>query len=94
VNFPANRPAKKTPFTIYKRENEANSQADFSKQPTLIAGETGDMEFFSINKDFDMPEENYNCQWVTLHDSHAVQILNIIFRLGTSQHYTTHPQDP
>jgi DNA-directed RNA polymerase I subunit RPA49 len=63
VNFPANRPSKKTPFKVYRREEDMDSEKDFSKQATLIAGETGDMEFYSFNKDLlDVPEENYTCQ--------------------------------
>lgn len=61
VNFPANRPSKKTPFKVYRRENDTE-ELDFARQETLIAGETGDMEFYSVNKDLGIPEENYTCQ--------------------------------
>lgn len=47
---------------MYRREDDGNEQAEFAKQSTLIAGETGDMEFYSVNKDLGIPEENYNCQ--------------------------------
>jgi hypothetical protein len=52
VNFPANRPSKKTPFKVYRRENDTE-ELDFARQ---------DMEFYSVNKDLGIPEENYTCQ--------------------------------
>jgi len=46
---------------VYRRENDTE-ELDFARQETLIAGETGDMEFYSVNKDLGIPEENYTCQ--------------------------------
>ncbi|EIW69501.1 hypothetical protein M231_03219 [Tremella mesenterica] len=47
VNFPSIRPSKTIPFTLYSRTPE--STLPLNKQPTLLAGETEDVEFFSVN---------------------------------------------
>lgn len=61
VNFTAIKPSKKTQFKLFGLDSEQNSSAEFGKQHTIIAAETGDMEFYSVNKDSD-DAEDYNCQ--------------------------------
>lgn len=92
---------------MYKREDQgSSSNAEFAKQPTLIAGETGDMEFFSVNKDLDLPEENYNCQYLPALYDPSTQSLVVapsaptyimvqrVKRLKSMGHQTTHPSNP
>ncbi|EJT47276.1 hypothetical protein A1Q1_03905 [Trichosporon asahii var. asahii CBS 2479] len=63
VNFPAVRPSKNTPFDIYSREDDPSSSA-ITKQHTLIAGETEDVEYFSTNRDRYQAGEGHDCQYV------------------------------
>ena len=62
VNFPSIRPAKTVPFTLYSRD--VASTSDLTKQQTLIAGETEDVEFFSTNRDRQTGGEGGDCQYV------------------------------
>ncbi|WWC69617.1 uncharacterized protein I206_103560 [Kwoniella pini CBS 10737] len=62
VNFPSVRPSKNTPFTIYTRD--VGSSSDITKQHTLIAGETEDVEFFSTNRDHNLNTEGSDCQYL------------------------------
>jgi DNA-directed RNA polymerase I subunit RPA49 len=54
VNFPSVRPSKSTPYTVYSRE--IGSSKEIAKQRTCIAGETEDVEFFSLNRDYPSSE--------------------------------------
>ncbi|KAL1411208.1 DNA-directed RNA polymerase I subunit rpa49 [Vanrija albida] len=63
VNFPSVRPSSKTPFQIYSRDPSATT-ADITKQRTLIAGETEDVEYFSTNRDYNTGGEGSDCQYV------------------------------
>lgn len=63
VNFPAIKPNKKVPFTIYSRDS-APSTSDITKQRTLIATETEDVEFFSTNRDRIVSGEGSDCQYL------------------------------
>jgi hypothetical protein len=58
VNFPSVRPAASTPFTIYRKDGSSTAE-EFSKQSTMIAGETADVEYFSVNQD---GAQDYQCQ--------------------------------
>jgi DNA-directed RNA polymerase I subunit RPA49 len=71
VSFPAVRPAKTTPYKVYRRDKTSNATTDITKQQTCIAAETGDVEFFSFNKDLPdaAREEHYSCQYVILFSS-------------------------
>jgi hypothetical protein len=63
VNFSAIRPSKSTPFKVYRRDQASDNSTDITKQQTCIAGETGDVEFFSFNKDMpDAKDDHYACQ--------------------------------
>lgn len=63
VNFPAIRPANKTPFKLYKRDRDLSSDASLADQQTVIACETRDVEFYSINKDMaDRSNEQFACE--------------------------------
>ena len=64
VNFPSIRPSKSVPFTLYSRD--VASTSDLTKQQTLIAGETEDVEFFSTNRDRQTGAEGGDCQYVPL----------------------------
>lgn len=57
------RPSKNTPFDIYSREDDPSSSA-ITKQHTLIAGETEDVEYFSTNRDRYQAGEGHDCQYV------------------------------
>lgn len=59
VNFPSVRPSKETPWTIYSRE--VGSSTDLAKQRTVVAGETEDVEYFSLNRDYPSNEAT-DCQ--------------------------------
>lgn len=59
VNFPSVRPSKDTPWTIYSRE--VGSSAELAKQRTVVAGETEDVEYFSLNRDYPSNEAT-DCQ--------------------------------
>ncbi|KLT40443.1 RNA polymerase I associated factor, A49-like protein [Cutaneotrichosporon oleaginosum] len=63
VNFPAVKPNRKVPFTIYSRD-PAPTSSDIMKQRTLIAGETEDVEFFSTNRDRAVSGEGSDCQYL------------------------------
>ncbi|BEJ15555.1 hypothetical protein CspHIS471_0501600 [Cutaneotrichosporon sp. HIS471] len=63
VNFPAIKPNKKVPFTIYSRDS-APTTSDITKQRSLIAGETEDVEFFSTNRDRQVSGEGSDCQYL------------------------------
>ncbi|OCF31519.1 hypothetical protein I316_06922 [Kwoniella heveanensis BCC8398] len=62
VNFPSIRPSKSTPFTIYSRD--VGSTSDLTRQQTIIAGETDDVEFFSTNRDYQLNTEGADCQYL------------------------------
>ncbi|ADV20586.1 DNA-directed RNA polymerase I subunit RPA49 [Cryptococcus gattii E566] len=62
VNFPSIKPSKKIPFTMYTRDTATT--ADVTKQHTLIAGETEDVEFFSTNRDRSNNPEGVDCQYL------------------------------
>ncbi|WWC85332.1 uncharacterized protein L201_000195 [Kwoniella dendrophila CBS 6074] len=62
VNFPSVRPSKNTPFTIYTRD--VGSSSDLTKQHTIIAGETEDVEYFSTNRDHNLNTEGSDCQYL------------------------------
>ncbi|KAJ9092291.1 hypothetical protein QFC20_007419 [Naganishia adeliensis] len=65
VNFPAIRPANKTPFQLYKRDRDLLSDASLADQQTVIACETRDVEFYSINKDLaDRSNEQFACEYL------------------------------
>jgi DNA-directed RNA polymerase I subunit RPA49 len=51
------------PFTIYSRDS-APTTSDITKQRTLIAGETEDVEFFSTNRDRQVSAEGSDCQYL------------------------------
>jgi DNA-directed RNA polymerase I subunit RPA49 len=61
VNFPSVRPSKATPYTVYSRE--IGSSKELARQRTCIAGETEDVEFFSLNRDYPSSEAT-DCQYV------------------------------
>jgi hypothetical protein len=63
VNFPAIRPANKTSFQLYKRERMLLPDMPLADQQTVIACETQDVEFYSINKDLaDRSNEQFACE--------------------------------
>lgn len=62
VNFPAVRPSRATPFKLYRRDRASDATTDFSQQQTMIAGETGDVEFYSLNRDAGGQDEQATCQ--------------------------------
>ncbi|WWD01572.1 hypothetical protein V866_008517 [Kwoniella sp. B9012] len=62
VNFPSVRPSKNTPFTIFTRD--VGSSSDLTRQHTIIAGETEDVEFFSTNRDHNLNTEGADCQYL------------------------------
>lgn len=61
VNFPSVKPNKKTSFTVFSRD--PGSSQDLSKQQTLVAGETEDVEYFSTNRDR-QAGEGRDCNYV------------------------------
>lgn len=61
VNFPSVKPNKATTFTVYSRDPSASTK-DITKQQTLIAGETEDVEYFSTNRDRNSSGEGRDCQ--------------------------------
>ncbi|WRT66971.1 uncharacterized protein IL334_003936 [Kwoniella shivajii] len=62
VNFPSVKPSRATPFTIYTRDT--GSTSDLTKQHTIIAGETEDVEYFSTNRDHNLNTEGSDCQYL------------------------------
>jgi DNA-directed RNA polymerase I subunit RPA49 len=62
VNFPSVRPSNKTPFTLYTRD--PGSSQEITKQHTILAGETEDVEFFSTNRDRQGGSEGGDCQYL------------------------------
>nr|ODN81277.1 DNA-directed RNA polymerase I subunit RPA49 [Cryptococcus depauperatus CBS 7841] len=62
ANFPSLKPSKNTAFGIYSRD--AATTFDISKQHTLVAGETEDVEFFSTNRDRGMNVEGADVQYL------------------------------
>ncbi|WWC61294.1 uncharacterized protein I303_103875 [Kwoniella dejecticola CBS 10117] len=73
VNFPSVRPSKNTPFTIYTRD--VGSSSDLTKQHSIIAGETEDVEFFSTNRDHNLNTEGADCQYLpALYDPSTGQV--------------------
>lgn len=54
------RPGKETPWTIYTRD--VGSAEDITKQQTLIAAETNDVEWWSMNRDTEGGNKGSDCQ--------------------------------
>jgi len=62
VNFPSVRPNGSIPFELYSRD--PGSANDITKQHTILAGETDDVEFFSTNRDRHGGSEGADCQYL------------------------------
>ena len=62
VNFPSVRPHSNTPFSLYTRD--PGSASNITKQHTILAGETDDVEFFSTNRDRQGGTEGADCQYI------------------------------
>ncbi|WWD15781.1 hypothetical protein CI109_100205 [Kwoniella shandongensis] len=75
VNFPSVRPSKSTPFTMYSRE--ASSSSALTKQYTMIAGETEDVEFSSHNRDQRLDAEGSDCQYLPAIYDPSTQTLHV-----------------
>ncbi|WVQ78208.1 hypothetical protein IAT38_000291 [Cryptococcus sp. DSM 104549] len=75
VNFPSVRPSKTTPFTIYTRD--VGSSSDLTKQHTLIAAETEDVEYFSTNRDRQLNTEGSDCQYLPAIYDPSTQTLHV-----------------
>ncbi|KAK4689942.1 DNA-directed RNA polymerase I subunit RPA49, partial [Tremellales sp. Uapishka_1] len=80
VNFPSIRPAKSIPFTIYSRD-PSSSTGDITKQQTIIAGETEDVEYFSTNRDrppsSTLTVEGADCQYLPALFDPSTQTLHV-----------------
>ncbi|KAL7422188.1 DNA-directed RNA polymerase I subunit rpa49 [Cryptotrichosporon argae] len=62
VNYPAVRPSKTVKYTVYSRDPSGTSS--LAKTPSQLAGETGDVEYFSTNRDRAQRPEGEDCQYL------------------------------
>ncbi|KAI5448876.1 DNA-directed RNA polymerase I subunit rpa49 [Naganishia albida] len=77
VNFPAIRPGNRTSFQMYKRERNLLPEVPLADQQTVVACETQDVEFYSINKDLaDGSNEQFACEYLpAIYDPSTQQII-------------------
>ncbi|KAJ9104597.1 hypothetical protein QFC21_002095 [Naganishia friedmannii] len=71
VNFPAIRPAHNTVFKVYRRDQQRTIETPLVEQQSVIACETQDVEYYSINKDLaERANEQFSCEYLpVLYDS-------------------------